>query len=113
MHRGEIWWADLGEPVGSAPGYRRPVLIIQSDWYNLSRLKTIIVVGLSSNLLLAEMPGNIKLLAKETGLPKDSVANVTQIITLDKENLLEHVGEIEAMSMVAIENSIRQVLDLI
>jgi mRNA interferase MazF len=81
MLRGEIWWADLGEPVGSAPGYRRPVLLIQSGWYNASKLRTVIVIGLSSNLLLTEMPGNVKLTAKESGLPKASVANITQIIT--------------------------------
>jgi mRNA interferase MazF len=112
MQRGEILWADLGEPSGSAPGYRRPVLIIQADWYNLSRLKTVIVVALSSHLVLADMPGNILLKAKDTGLPKDSVANVTQLVTLDKEDLLERVGEIEGMLMVMIENGIRQVLDL-
>jgi mRNA interferase MazF len=112
MQRGEVWWADLGDPVGSAPGYRRPVLIIQSDWYNASRLQTVIVLALSSNLLLADMPGNIKLLAHETGLPKDSVVNVTQIATLDKFALIQRVGAINGMLMVSVENGIRQVLDL-
>lgn len=112
MQRGEVWWADLGDPVGSAPGYRRPVLIIQSDWYNASRLQTVIVIALSSNLLLADMPGNIKLLAHETGLPKDSVVNITQIATLDKSALIQRVGAINGMLMVSVENGIRQVLDL-
>jgi mRNA interferase MazF len=112
MQRGEVWWADLGDPVGLAPGYRWPVLIIQSDWYNASRLQTVIVIALSSNLLLADMPGNVQLSAHETGLPKDSVVNITQIATLDKSALLQQVGAISGMLMVSVENGIRQVLDL-
>ncbi len=112
MQRGEVWWADLGDPIGSAPGHRRPVLIIQSDWYNASRLQSVIVIVLSSNLLLADMPGNVQLSADETGLPKDSVVNVTQIATLDKSALIQRVGAISGMLMVSVENGIRQVLDL-
>ena len=78
IQRGEVWWADLGEPRGSEPGYRRPVLVVQNDAFNRSRLQTTLVVGLTSNLCLVEAPGNVLVPAKASGLPKDSVANVTQ-----------------------------------
>jgi mRNA interferase MazF len=113
MQRGEIWWADLAEPVGSAPGYRRPVLVIQSDWYNVSKLNTVIVLTLSSNTTLGEMPGNVFLPARQTGLPKDSVANITQLVTLDKAELTERVGLLNDATMVAVENGLRQILDLV
>ncbi len=94
LSRGEIWWADLAEPVGSAPGFRRPVVIVQSDALNRSRINTVICVPLTSNLIWAEAPGNVQLSAKITGLGKDSVANVLQIVTIDKSVLLERVGKI-------------------
>lgn len=91
IRRGDVYWADLGEPRGSEPGYRRPVLVVQSDAFNKSRIATVIVSVLSSNLELARAPGNVLLPKSLTGLPKDSVANVSQLLTLDKEDLDEEV----------------------
>jgi mRNA interferase MazF len=90
--QGEVWWADLAEPSGSEPGFRRPVVIIQGDAFNRSRLATVVCVALSSNLRWAEAPGNVLLSARLTGLPKDSVANVSQIVTLDRAALIERIG---------------------
>ena len=92
--QGEIWWADLGDPIGSAPGYKRPVLIIQCDAINASRIGTVVCVPLTSNLKWGEAPGNVILRARMTGLPKDSVANVSLIVALDKQQLTERVGKI-------------------
>ena len=89
MIRGAIWWAELPDPLASEPGYRRPVLIIQSNAFNQSRIHTVIAVVITANLRLADAPGNVRLVASETGLPKDSVANVSQIITVDKTFLVE------------------------
>lgn len=90
----EIWWADLGEPIGSAPGYRRPVVVVQCDALNRSRIGTIVCVPLTSNLKWAEAPGNVLLPARATGLPKDSVANVSLIVALDRQQLTERTGKI-------------------
>ena len=84
IQRGEIWWASLPEPRGSEPGYSRPVLVVQADDFNRSRINTVIAVVITSNIRLAEAPGNVLLSRKATGLPKQSVANVSQLITLDK-----------------------------
>jgi mRNA interferase MazF len=92
--QGEIWWADLGDPIGSAPGYRRPVLVIQCDAINASRIGTVVCVPLTSNLKWGEAPGNVILRARMTGLPKDSVANVSLIVALDKQQLTGRVGKI-------------------
>jgi mRNA interferase MazF len=92
--QGDVWWADFGEPVGSQPGYRRPVVVVQSDSFNRSRITTVVVIPLTGNLRLADAPGNVQLDAAVTGLPKDSVANVSQPMTLDRESLLEHVGRL-------------------
>ncbi|MDY0088481.1 MAG: type II toxin-antitoxin system PemK/MazF family toxin [Coriobacteriia bacterium] len=94
MAQGEIWWADLGEPMGSEPGFRRPVLVVQSDAFNRSHIATIVCVPLTSNLRLADAPGNVVLDSAITGLPKDSVANVSQIVTLDRSALTERVGAV-------------------
>ena len=112
MERGEIWWATLAEPSGSEPGYRRPVLIIQSDDFNRSRIRTLIAVVLTSNVLLAAAPGNVMLRARSTGLPKDSVANVSQMVTLDKAQLTDRVGRLRADDLKRIEDGIRLVLAL-
>lgn len=93
ISQSEVWWADLADPVGSEPGFRRPVVIVQGDPFNRSRIATVVCVALTSNLRWAEAPGNVLLTAKATGLPKDSVANVSQIVTLDGESL---VGESES-----------------
>src|SRR6266540_1757108 len=90
VERGQVWWADLAEPRGSEPGFRRPLLVVQDDAFNRSRLRTVVAVVLTSNLRLVEAPGNVLIPAKASGLPKDSVANVSQIITVDREFLIEH-----------------------
>ena len=94
MTQGEIWWADLGEPVGSAPGFRRPVLVVQGDALNRSRIATVVCVPLTSKLQWANAPGNVSLPAQVTGLPKESVANVSQIVTIDKGLLFERTGKV-------------------
>ena len=94
--QGEVWWAELDEPVGSAPGLRRPVVVIQSDSFNRSRISTIVCVPLTSNLRWGDAPGNVVLDATTTGLPKDSVANVSQVVTLDRTALTERVGVLPA-----------------
>jgi len=112
MIRGAIWWADLPDPVASEPGYRRPVLIIQSNAFNRSRIHTVIAVVITSNLRLADAPGNVRLEARESGLPKDSVANVSQIVTVDKTFLVEKCGQLEDDTMLAIDDGVRIVLSL-
>ena len=112
IERGEVWWADLGEPDGSEPGYRRPVVIVQSDAFNRSRLRTVIAVVLMTNLRLLEAPGNVLITAKTSGLPKDSVANVSQIITIDRDFLLEQAGQLRGQSMKDLETGLRLVLGL-
>lgn len=110
--RGEIWWSELPEPAASEPGYRRPVLVIQSDDFNQSRIRTVIAVTLTTNLRLEAAPGNLLLTTDETGLPKDSVVNVSQIVTLDKTFLAERAGRIDDRAMLAVEDGIRLVLAL-
>jgi len=112
VNRGEIWWADLPAPRGSEPGFRRPVIIIQADSFNLSRIRTVIVAVLSSNLELANAPGNVLLPWKVSGLPKDSVVNVSQLLTLDRSFLFEHVGAISGRFLGSIEDGLRVVLNL-
>jgi mRNA interferase MazF len=112
MQRGSIWWASLPDPVGSMPGYRRPVLIIQADSFNQSRINTIIVVALTSNLKLARGPGNVLLTARVTGLPTDSVANVSQVVTVDRGLLTDYVGELPTTQMKQVEAGLRLVLSL-
>jgi mRNA interferase MazF len=112
VRRGEIWWAKLPEPVGSEPGYRRPVLIIQSDDFNRSRIRTVIAVVLTTNLRLAEAPGNVLVSKDDTMLPRDSVANVSQVITIDKVSLTERVSKVDDRIMMSVEDGIRTVLDL-
>jgi mRNA interferase MazF len=112
MNRGEVWWASLPDPIGSSPGYRRPVLIVQADAFNRSRLNTVIAVVLTSNLRLATAPGNVQLSARHTGLPKDSVANVSQVITLDKSLLTERVGRLPVSKMREVDEGLRLVLAL-
>lgn len=112
IRRGEVYWADLGEPQGSRPAKRRPVLVIQSDPYNDSRLATVLTSVITSNTALASMPGNVFLPAVATGLPKDSVLNVTAVVTLNKTDLTEHVGEVPANLMADIDRGLRQVLAL-
>ena len=112
VERGEVWWADLGEPDGSEPGYRRPVLVVQSDAFNRSRVRTVIAVVLMSNSHLLEAPGNVLLPAKATGLPKDSVANVSQVITIDRDFLDERAGHVRGQLLKDIDRGLRLALDI-
>lgn len=112
VSRGEVWWANLPEPIGSSPGYRRPVLIVQAEFLNETRISTIIALIITTNLALAEMPGNVVLSERASGLPKESVANVTQILTFDKRLLLEYAGTLSERKMEQIENGLRLVLSL-
>ncbi len=92
--QGEVWWADLPTPTGSGPGYRHPVVVIQGDALNRSRIATVLCVPLTSNLRWADAPGNVLLTGRLTGLPQDSVANVSQLITLDRDSLTDCVGKV-------------------
>jgi mRNA interferase MazF len=112
IRRGEIWWADLPEPRRSEPGYRRPVLVIQADAFNRSRIQTVIVAAITSNVELAEAPGNVLLPARATGLPRDSAVNVSQVLTLDRGFLTEHAGTLTARLLRAVEEGLRIVLEL-
>ena len=106
----DIWWADLGEPQGSAPGYRRPVVVVQGDALNRSRIGTVVCVPLTSNLKWKEAPGNVSLSKQTTGLEKDSVANVSLLIAIDKSQLVEHVGRISARQLEGVLSGIDIVL---
>jgi len=105
-----VWWVDLGEPGGSEPGFRRPVLIVQDDAFNRSRLRTVIAVVLTSNLRLVEAPGNVLIPSKAAGLPKDSVANVSQIVTLDRASLTKRVGKLSRAKLELVLVGIEVVL---
>ena len=108
--RGEVWWADLGQPAGSEPGYRRPVVVVQGDAFNASSLHTVVCVVLTSNLRWAEAPGNVLLSARSTGLPKPSVANVSQLVTLDRDVLTERAGRLSASNLELVLAGIDVVL---
>jgi mRNA interferase MazF len=110
--RGGIYWADLGPVVGSRPAKRRPVLVIQSDSYNASRLATVLAAVITSNTSLAVMPGNVFLPAAAIGLPRDSVVNVTALVTLDKTDLTEHVGQAPEAVLTDVSHGLRRILDL-
>jgi len=112
IERGKIWWAELREPVGSEPGYKRPLLIVQANDFNKSRINTILALALTSNLPLANAPGNVLLPKHITGLPKDSVANVSQIITIDKRFLTECIGTLPPGIMRRVDSSLRLALSL-
>ncbi len=112
MKRGEIWWAQLGEPGASEPGYRRPVLVVQSDPFNRSNISTVVVASLTSNTRLAAAPGNVLLKRGQSKLPKESVVNVSQLYTLDKSFLTDRVSILPATVLGAVDEGIRLVLDL-
>ncbi len=112
MQRGEIWWATLPAPKASEPGYRRPLLIIQSDDFTRSRIRTAIAVVITSNLHLADAPGNVLISGKESGLRKKSVVNVSQMITVDKSFLTERVKKLSHEKLREAEMGIRLVLAL-
>jgi mRNA interferase MazF len=108
--QGDIFWAKLPEPVGSGPGFRRPLLVVQGDAFNRSRIATLLLVPLTSNLRLAKAPGNVILPARASGLPRDSVANVSQLIAIDRELLSERVGHLPVALLQAVFAGIDLVL---
>lgn len=112
IERGQVWWADLGDPEGSEPGFRRPVLIVQSDAFNRSRIRTTLAVVLTANLRLVEAPGNVLVPAKASGLPKDSVANVSQVVTIDKDFLTDLAGRLKGALLSDVDSGLRLVLGL-
>ena len=112
VERGSTGWADLAESRGSEPGFARPVLIVQADAFNRSRIQTVLAVVLTSNLRLVAAPGNVLIPAKASGLPKDSVANVSQVITLDRDYLRDGVGKLESKVLKQVDEGLRLVLAL-
>jgi len=112
IERGAIYWADLGTPAGSRPGKRRPVVIISADAYNQSRLATVVALVVTSNTDLAAMPGNVFLPAATTGLPRDSVANVTAMVTLNKTDLVDESAVVPLPLMQEIDRGLRTALAL-
>ncbi|HEX6750363.1 MAG TPA: type II toxin-antitoxin system PemK/MazF family toxin [Longimicrobium sp.] len=112
IHRGEVWWADLEEPRGSEPGYRRPIVIIQSDPFNRSNIATVLGAVLTSSLRLADVPGNVFVPARTAGLRKDSVINVSQLVTVDREFLGVRIGRLPERLMAAVDAGLKLILDL-
>ncbi len=112
MRRGELWWADMAAPVGSEPGYPRPVLIISANEFNESKIDTVVCAALTSNVRLAAAPGNLLVKRRETGLPKDSVINVTQLLTVDKRFLTERIRPLPLKLMQSVESGLRLALSL-
>ncbi|MGO9633839.1 MAG: type II toxin-antitoxin system PemK/MazF family toxin [Steroidobacteraceae bacterium] len=112
MRRGEVWWASLGEPRGSGPGLRRPVVIVQADDFNESAIRTVLCVAVTSNLRFGEAPGNVRLSRRASGLTKESVANVSQVITVDKRFLTQRAGRLASAILRDIDTGLRLVLAL-
>lgn len=112
IERGGVYWADLGPAIGSRPAKRRPVLVIQANSFNASRLATVLVAVITSNTALATMPGNTFLPAAATGLPRDSVANVTAVVTLKKTDLADQVGHVPDSLLYEVDRGLRRVLEL-
>jgi len=112
IERGGIYWVDLGPPSGSRPAKRRPVLVVSGDSYNSSRIATVLAAVLTSNTALAELPGNVFLPASATGLARDSVLNVTALVTLNKAELTDYAGRISDRLLREVDTGLRAVLDL-
>ena len=112
MKRGEIWWVNLREPIGSEPGYRRPVLIVSSDSMNCSWISTILTAVLTTNLNLAAAPANVFVSAEELGLTKDSIVNVSQLVTVDKDFFSDYIGELNEDTMIKVDEGLRLALFL-
>jgi len=112
VRRGEIWWAELPEPFGSEPGYRRPVLVVQADEFNRSNIRTAICAAITSNLNLAAAPGNVQLSTRASGLQKPSVVNVSQLLSVDRTRLTDLVKVLDAQSMRQVDEGLRLVLNL-
>ncbi len=113
IRRGGIWWAKLPDPRGSEPGYRRPVVVVQADAFNRSRIATVVVATITANLDLAAAPGNVLLTAADSGLPRDSVVNVSQLLTLDRRFLATPAGTLAAERLAAVADGARLVLGLV
>lgn len=112
MKRGEVWWATLPEPTGSGPGFRRPVLVVQSNPFNQSRISTVVVAVITSNVALAEAPGNVRLTKSEAGLPRTSTVNVSQLLTIDRALLTLRVRALQAQTMARVDEGLRLVMGL-
>ena len=112
MIRGELWWADFGIPFGSEPGYKRPVLIIQNDFFNNSKINTTIVIPLTTNLILADAPGNILITKRESKLKKDSVITISQIEVIDRQRLIEKITKLDRTIIEKTENNILFILGI-
>ena len=112
MRRGEVWWASLPEPTGSRPGFRRPVLVVQSNSFNQSRISTVVVAVVTSNVALAEAPGNIHLAKSEAGLPRASVVNVSQLLTIDRALLTLRVKALSGQTMARVDEGLCLVMGL-
>jgi len=112
VRRGEIWWGSLPEPTGSGPGFRRPLLIVSANSFNDSRISTVVAAVITSNLRLADAPGNVRLPTKGTGLTKASVVNVSQIITVDKTFLTERIGRLNPRLLAEVDEGLRLVLSI-
>lgn len=112
VRRGQLWWVDFADPIGSEPAYRRPAAVVSSDRFNRSRLATVIVAAVTSNLRLAEAPGNFLLNKTGAGLPRDSVVNVSQLLSIDRSLLAEPIGELKSAHLRALDDGLRLVLDL-
>ena len=110
ISQGDVWWADIGEPMGSEPGFRRPVIVVQGDAVNRSRISTVVCVPLTRNMKWANAPGNVLLRSELTGLPEDSVANVSQIVALDRGQLTECVGKVSVRQIEAILSGVDVIL---
>ena len=112
IKQGEVWWANLPEPEGSMPGYRRPVVVVQSNEFNRSRISTVIVAAITSNVALATAPGNVFLKKRSAGLPRESVINVSQVLTLDKSFLTKKAGHLSKAQQSEIEDGLRLIFEL-
>ena len=110
ISQGDVWWADLAEPVGSAPGFRRPVIVVQGDAFNRSSLRTVVAVPLTSNMRWSNAPGNVRLASRSTGLTRDSVANVAQLVAVDRTILTERVGKLSSAKLELVLAGIDTVL---
>ncbi len=110
--RSEVWWADLGPRQGSVPAWRRPVLVLSADAFNRSRIKTVTVAAITSNLRLSAAPGNVALAAGTAGLDRDCVVNVSQVVTLDKSTLETRLGSLDSMHMQEVDAGLRLALSL-
>ncbi len=112
IKRGEIWWTELADPRGSGPGFRRPVVVVQADSFNQSKIGTVVVAAVTSNLDLAEAPGNVFVSRRDSKLPRDSVINVSQVLTLDRRFLAKRVGRLSGQVIEEMDMGLRLILSL-